>query len=110
MATLLLLLTTAQAAAIEPGLGAPPPARPSLCDRLANCYDRIAWWHQRFALVTSGAACSYNTRGIPVSNAPTPAYSAYIQRVLCPEVAAPASPAPADGAEKPKAKEGEPER
>jgi hypothetical protein len=102
MATLLLLLTTAQAGACDPALGAPPLPRHSLCDRMANCYDRVARWHQRFALVTSGAACSYNRRGIPVSNAPTPSYSLYLQRALCPQMTAPVSSTPADGAEKPK--------
>src|SRR5262245_7650463 len=102
MATLLLRLTTAPAAGDVVIGAAPPPTRPSLCDRMANCYDRMARWSRRFGLVTSGAACSYNRRGIPVSNAPTPFYSMYLQRTLSPQMTAPAPSPPTDGAEKPK--------
>ena len=102
MATLLLLLTTAQAPGDPVVWTEAPPPRPSLCERLGNCYDRAARCCSRFGLVISGAACSYNRRGIPVSNAPTPFYSMYLQKALASPTTAPAPSAPGDGA--PKAK------
>ena len=102
MHTLLLLLTTAQAAGDVVIGAAPPPTRPSLCDRMENFSDRMARCYRRFGLVISGVACSYNRRGIPVSNAPTPFNSMYLQQALPPQMTAPVSPPPTVGVEKPK--------
>jgi hypothetical protein len=95
MSTLLLLLTTAHAAASGPDLSSPlPPPRPYQCGEKRFCLNRLG-------LVVSGTAFFYGRRKIPVSNGPTPAYFRYFQEPSCPMMTAPVS-TPANGAQKSK--------
>jgi hypothetical protein len=97
MHTLLLLLTTAHAAADPVWVDHPPPRTPL-------CY-RVSSWLQHCGMVISGVAHTYDRPGIPVSTLPTPAYLRYFGEPPHPVLTAPVPSTTFEGADNEKAKE-----